>query len=296
MKAMVTREQAIYEGKRMFGGIAGAFLYAAGINLFVVPAGLYSGGIMGFCQLIRTVLIDYMNLPIQNFDIAGVIYYVVNVPIFMVAFAKIGKKFFTKTLVCVTMITVFLSFIPTMPIVKEDILAATIIGGFMSGYGIGLMLRMGASGGGMDVIGIMLVKWKKNFSVGQVNLAVNLLLYVICLFLFDIQIVIYSLIYAAITAIATDKAHSQIINVEVNIITKKCTPEMEKEIFAQLGRGITKWQSLGAYTEEKSEVLYILMSKYEVVQLKHIVRKYDPQAFIVVNEGVNVDGNYLKKL
>lgn len=295
-KRLLTKEQAVYEGKRLFGAMAGAFLYAAGINLFVVPSGLYSGGVMGFCQVLRTILTEYFHLPFQNFDIAGIIYYLVNIPIFLIAFTKIGKKFFSKTVICVTLTTVFLSIIPTTGIFQGDTLAASIIGGFMSGFGIGVMLKMGASGGGLDVIGVILIKWKKNFSVGQVNLAVNVLLYGLCLFLFDVRIVVYSLIYAAVAAVATDKAHSQIINVEVHIITKKCTHEMEEEIFEQLGRGITKWQSLGAYTEESSEVLFVLMSKYEVSHLKTIVQKYDPNAFIVVNEGVNVYGNYLKKL
>lgn len=291
-----SKEKIIYEGRRLGGSAIGAFLYALGINLFVVPSGLYAGGIMGFSQVIRTLLVDFLHLPFQNFDIAGVIYYLINIPIFLIAFAKIGKKFVAKTVLCVTLITVFMTLIPTNPIMHDDVLASSIIGGIMSGFGMGLMLRMGASVGGMDIVGVVLIKWKKNFSVGQVNLFMNILLYGICLFLFDVQIVVYSMIYAAVSAIATDKIHSQNINVEVSIITKLCNPKMEEEVFYQLGRGITKWESLGAYTDEKSEVLYILMSKYEVGQLKHIVRKYDPHAFIVVNEGVNVDGNYLKKL
>ena len=67
-------------------------------------------------------------------------------------------------------------------------------------------------------------------------------------------------------------------------------------IFQKLERGITTWKGLGAYTDENTEVLYMVVSKYEVGRLKHIIRKYDPKAFIVVNEGVNVDGHFLKKL
>lgn len=82
----------------------------------------------------------------------------------------------------------------------------------------------------------------------------------------------------------------------MHVITKVHSKEMEAEIFMKLGRGMTKWESCGAYTSEHSEMLYILLSKYEVGRLKHIVHKYDPAAFIVVQEGVHVDGNYLKKL
>jgi uncharacterized membrane-anchored protein YitT (DUF2179 family) len=141
-----------------------------------------------------------------------------------------------------------------------------------------------------------MTRWKKDFSVGKVNLFVNLVLYCTCLYLFDVEVVVYSVIYAAVYSIAMDKLHTQNINVEVNIITKADTTALEKEVFNELGRGITKWTAMGAYTYEKSHILYIMLSKYEVNQLKNIVRKYDPHAFIVVNEGVSVDGNYLKKL
>ena len=287
--------QFLHETKRTLGGVFGAFLYAAGVNLFVVPAGLYTGGVMGICQVIRTLLTDYLHISFGNMDIAGIIYYLINIPIFILAYTRMGRKFFVKTLITVTAMSAFCAVIPTVEIV-EDVMAACVVGGIVSGAGVGIILRMGSSGGGMDVVGVLLTMWKKNFSVGKINLIVNLVLYGTCLFLFDVEIVIYSLIYAAVYSVAIDKVHVQNINVEVNIITKMNTTAMEKEVFDQLGRGITKWTTLGAYTYEQSHILYIMLSKYEVNQLKAIVHKYDPNAFIVVNEGVSVDGNYLKKL
>ena len=71
---------------------------------------------------------------------------------------------------------------------------------------------------------------------------------------------------------------------------------MNDTIFRELGRGITIWDSTGAYTKEESKVLYILLSKYEVRHLKQIIREHDPHAFMVVNEGVKIEGNYLIKL
>ena len=289
------KDVLVYEGKRSLISIFGAFLYAAGINLFVVPAGLYTGGVMGICQVIRTILAEFFHLDFGNLDIAGIIYYIINVPIFIIAFTRLGRKFFAKTLITVTAITVFMSVIPPVVIV-EDVMAACIVGGIVSGAGVGILLRMGSSGGGMDVVGVLLTKWKRDFSVGKVNLLVNLVLYGTCLFLFDVEVVVYSIIYAAVYSVAMDKMHTQNINVEVNVITKADTTALEKEVFQELGRGITKWSALGAYTYDRSHVLYIMLSKYEVNQLKTIIHKYDPNAFIVVNEGVSVDGNYLKKL
>lgn len=288
-------DELLYEAKRTAGSILGAFLYAAGINLFVVPASLYTGGVLGICQVIRTLLAEYLHLTFSNIDIAGIIYYMVNIPIFILAFTRMGKRFFAKTVVTVTAMSVFLSLIAPVQIV-EDVMAACVVGGLISGAGVGIILRMGSSGGGMDVVGVLLTRWKRDFSVGKVNLIVNLVLYGSCLFLFDVEIVVYSVIYAAAYSMAMDKVHIQNINVEVNVITKADTVLLEKEVFEELGRGITKWAAMGAYTCEQSHILYIMLSKYEVNRLKTIIHKYDPNAFIVVNEGVSVDGNYLKKL
>lgn len=289
------KDAMIYEGRRSLLTLIGACLYAAGINLFVVPSGLYTGGLMGICQVIRTLLADLLHLNFHSFDIAGIIYYIVNIPIFVIAFTRMGRLFFGKTLLAVTAMTLFMSLMPTNPIV-EDTMAACIVGGIISGVGTGLILRMGASGGGMDVVGVLLTKWKNDFSVGKVGLLVNLALYGVCLSLFDLEVVVYSIIYAAVYSVAMDRMHTQNINVEVNVITKADTAALEKAVFQELGRGITKWSALGAYTYERSHVLYILLSKYEVNHLKTIIHKHDPNAFIVVNEGVSVDGNYLKKL
>lgn len=286
------------QGKRMFLAVCGAAIYAFGVNLFVVPAALYSGGLMGASQVIRTLLVRFFDLSLEGFDIAGLIYYAVNIPILILAMKNISKQFFIKTIICVTMQTVFLSLIPipAQPLLPNDVLASSVIGGLICGYGMGLALRMGGSLGGTDIIGMLLIKWKKDISVGRVSLAVNAVLYTVCLFLFDVSTVIYSLIYAAVSSLAVDHGHSQNINVQVQIITKRDNRELEQEIFQKMNRGITRLDSTGAYTNEKSNILFILISKYEVAQLRQIVLKYDPQAFIVMNEGVTVVGHYLKKL
>lgn len=272
----------------------GATLYAASINLFIAPVNLYNGGIMGFSQLIRMFLVNFLNLPFQHFNLTGIIYYLFNIPILLLSFNKVGKRFFFKSVICISWITLAMSLIPIppSPILEGDLLGTCIIGGIIAGYGIGSMLKMGGSGGGMDIVGMMLVKWKKDFSVGKINLLVNALLYTICFFLFNIPIVIYSFIYSSISSIAIDRVHDQTITVEATIITKKDCSEMRQEIFHELRRGITLWNATGAYTNEDSKIMYVLLSKYEVRHLKTIVKKYDPNAFIVVNEGVHIQGNY----
>lgn len=291
----MSRENMVYEGKRTLACIVASLMYAIGVNLFVVPAQLYSGGLMGICQVIRTLLVEYLHMNFHSFDIAGIIYYIINVPIFIIAFTRMGRKFFAKTLVTVTAMTLFLSVVPIVQVV-DDTVAACVVGGIISGAGIGIILRMASSGGGLDVVGVLLTKWRRDFSVGKVYLIVNLSLYIICLFLFDIEIVVYSVIFASVHSLAIDKVHIQNINVEANIITKLNNVDLEKAIMEEIGRGLTKWTTLGAYTYEQSHMLYITLSKYEVSRLKAVVHKYDPNAFIVINEGVTIDGNFLKKL
>ena len=277
------------------GSLLGTLIYAVGINIFVVPANLYTSGLLGVCQLIRTVLIDYLHMPFDQFDIAGMIYYLINIPILIFSMNRMGKSFLLRTLGTVTAMTMFLAVIPIMPVV-EDTLTACVVGGLVTGVGVGITLRMGSSLGGIDIIGVLIAQHKKDFSVGRMNLLLNMMLYGTCLFLFHVETVIYSLIYAAVYSVAIDRVHIQNINVEVHVITKADTQMLEKEVFKDIGRGITKWDSTGAYTNEQSHVLYILLSKYEVGRLKAIVHKYDSSAFLVVTEGVKVDGNYLKKL
>ena len=280
--------------ERFFFCMLGGVIYAVGVNMFIVPFNLYSGGIVGIAQLIRTLLADYIHLDFGSKDVAGIIFYAINVPILLYAFPRLEKLFFLKTIVAVTSLTLAMSFIPTVMVVN-DCLASTIVGAFISGAGIGLVLRNSGSTGGMDVIGMLVSKAHGNISVGRVNLSVNLVLYAICLFLFDVEIVVYSVIFAVVHAFAIDRFHSQNIIVEVKIITKIDPSLIEKVVFTEMGRGVTELQSVGAYTHESEHILYILISKYEVHQLRNIVRRYDKSAFIVVNEGVWVEGNYLKK-
>ncbi len=209
-----------------------------------------------------------------------------------------GRPFFYRSLLCATTITIFLSLVPVpaKPILGDDIIASCIIGGIVSGVGSGITLKMSSSAGGMDVIGLLVLNRKKAYSVGKITLAVNLVLYAFCLLLFSVPTVIYSVINAAVCSFAIDKMHTQNIDVEVKIISAVNADGMLKEIMETMGRGITSLDATGVYTGNPSNMYYILISKYEIHQLRQIVRKYDERAFIIVNEGVKIEGNYLKKL
>ena len=148
-------------------GIVGAgLLYSLGINLFVVPTGLYTGGIMGFAQLLRTLFLHLTGLELK-IDIAGIINYAINLPILCIAWKRLDHRVVFKTLLSVTSTTVFMSLIPRTDILHGDQLAECLIGGILCGCGIGITLWMGGTTGGMDVIGMMLIKKGSHTSIGQ---------------------------------------------------------------------------------------------------------------------------------
>ena len=94
MEMKKVRWQSPEEMKKMLTAFAGVLIYALGLNLFLVPAGLYSGGVMGFCQVLRTLLVNYLHLPLGGFDFAGIIYYLFNIPLFIMAFRISGASRF----------------------------------------------------------------------------------------------------------------------------------------------------------------------------------------------------------
>lgn len=283
--------------KRNAVAVAGMLLFSAGINLFMVPAGLYNGGVMGISQIIRTLLVRYAHINSGNIDIAGLINLVINIPLFIIAFVSIGKNFFVRTIVCVFSQTLFLSIIPipAKPFV-EDALTASIIGGIIGGTGIGIALQSGGSSGGMDIVGMCVTKKYKDFSVGKVSLAVNALVYGVCAILFGVQTAIYSIIYSAVSMLMTDKAHTQNINTEVLIFTKKDPEKIKDYIVQKFDRDATWWEAKGGYTQSRTYAVITVLSKYECAHLKREMKIIDEHAFIVEKDGISIGGRYEKHL
>lgn len=271
--------------------IIGNLIYAIGVNVFITPLNLYSGGVYGFCQIIRTYIEPFIPYKI---DVAGIIYMIVNIPLLILAYKKIGKKFFFKTLWSVIICNVFLTFIVVDTPILEDVLVNCIIGGILAGIGAGLTLRAGSSGGGTDIIGMYLVKKKAKLGIGQIGLIINLFLFSYCAFIFSLETAIYSMIFSAIIAVTTDKLHSQNININAIIFTDNY--EIAKEINKKLVRGSTSWEGKGDYTNNKKYVISTVITKYEENELKNIIKELDPNAFVIINTNVNILGYIEKRL
>ena len=275
--------------------VCGGVLFAAGVNLFITPLDLYNGGFMGIAQLIRTFLTSALHLSFGQTDIAGIIYFIVNLPLLYLAWSKMGRGFFFRTVVTVIVETAALTFIPVPErSLIDDRLTSCVIGGLVAGFGTGLVLRGGSSGGGQDILGLYFTKKFRNFSVGKMATIINVFVYGICLLMFNLETVIYSLIYGVISSVACDRIHIQNINMSVMIFTKKLG--ISKAIMEETGRGVTNWEGAGAYTNQTSYILFVMISKYEVGQIKQIVHSIDPHAFMIFTEGCSVDGNFEKRL
>lgn len=282
---------------RMLACILGELIAAFSLNYFIVPLGLYSGGSMGVCQLIRTLLQIWGGLSFGDYDIAGILYFLSNIPILLYARGILGRKFVLKTVVCTMAFSLFYSVIPAPgAMVVNDTLTACLLGGILTGVGSGLVLTCGGSGGGLDVIGLCLSKKGSRFTVGRFSMTFNAFLYALCLILFTPETAIYSVIYNFASAMVVDKAHQQNISVQALIFTRAGERELGRVIMDELGRGVTWWEGVGAYTGENVHVLCVCLSKYEIEELFQTVHEMDPHAFITLQEGVRIYGNFQKKL
>ena len=282
---------------RLLAAVLGEMIIALAMNLFIVPLNLYSGGLMGLSQLIRTLLQSKMGLDFGSTDIAGILYFLMNVPILLLAYKTLGKAITLKTIICTVSFSFFYSIIPIpeTPIVG-DYLTAVLLGGIIVGVASGVVLTCGGSGGGLDIVGLCLSKRGSQFTVGKFSLTFNLFLYAACLILFEPEVAIYSVIYNFFTSMVLDRMHQQNVSVQAMIFTKEDEKELGRFIIEKMGRSVTYWEGTGAYSGKGLHVLVVCLSKFEIEELLHAVHEMDPHAFTTVQERVRVYGNFHRKI
>lgn len=275
--------------------ILGTFLYSLSINLFIVPNKLYTGGIMGTSQLLRSLIANFIDLSSLPFDLSSVIYYILNIPLFLIAYRKIGKTFFFRTILTVSLNSLFLMIIPIpkSPLVSE-LITNVLIGGIIAGIGVGFVLSTGSSSGGTDIIGVALSKKSRIFTVGSIALIYNTIVFGICGIFYGIQTMIYSIIYAVFESVMVDKNHSQNIFSEVFIFTKKKPNKIIDYVKDVLDRDATYWLAKGGYTNTNTYIVYSVLSKYERMRLERHIKEFDEKAFIAGKDGVEIKGEFEK--
>lgn len=281
---------------RMFIATLGCIIMSIGINVFTTPLNLYTTGLMGYSQLIRSILAEDLGISFAHIDLAGILYYVLSLPIFIITFRSLGKEFFIRTVVfaLVFSATTALVPVPATPII-EDPLTCVVVGGICVGAGDAMVLTCGCTVGGLDMLAMHISK-KTGMQVGKFTIFVNILLFLCCFFRYDFSVVLYSIIYMVFATLILDRMHQQNINVQALIFTKKLDDAIPREIMSQLGRGVTRWQGEGAYTNQPSSVLCTCINRYEMEKLERIVKAEDSQAFIITTHGVRINGNFDHKI
>lgn len=281
---------------KFFKCMLGVLIFSLGINLFIVPSNLYTGGLLGLAQLIRTALMSTFNIN-TNIDISSIIYYLINIPLLIYAYKKLSKSFVNRTLLTVTINSVFLALIPipSEPLMKNT-LANTLIGGILSGVGIGMVLSTGSSTGGTDIIGIILTKGNSKITVGSISLGFNTFIYGICGIIYGVEIMLYSIVYSVFESIIIDRNHTQNIKSQTFIFTKKNPEKIIKFINFDLKRGATYWKATGGYTNTNTYIVCTVLSKYERMRLERHMNEFDEDAFMAENDGIMVKGEFNKYL
>ena len=281
---------------RLITASVGTALMAVGLNLFIVPLHLYPGGLMGVCQLLRTLFLSELGVSFGTMDIAGVLYLLLNIPVMLIGYRHLGRRMTFRIIFGVASYTFFCSVIPVAEkSLVEDTLTGCLLGGIITGSGSGLVLTCGCSTGGTDIIGLALSKTGK-ITVGQFCMGFNVVLYTICFLIFSPEVAIYSIIYNFTSSMMVDRFHQQNVSVQALIFTHEDQRELAGFIMEKLGRGVTYWEGVGAYTGQGIHVLCVTLSRFEIEELRHAVRKMDPHAFITVQRGVQVIGNFAHRV
>lgn len=272
----------------------GSAVFSAGLNVFIIPHGMFNGGFLGIAQVIEYICVRFFHLELGALPLSGIIYYLINIPLLFMAF-KLDRGFFVKTMICVPLYAVLLTVIPipAAPIL-HDKLVSCIVGGLLAGVGAGMTLLSGGCGGGEEILGVYFCSKNPNFSVGRMLIILNVFVFGSCLIMTDLETVVYSVLFSVVTSLALDKVHLQNVTLDCVIITKK--PNMEKLVIDSIGRGVTYWKGYGGYTGEETNILQTIASKKEALKLRREILKADPDAFIVFNEDVSVTGNYQTRI
>lgn len=274
--------------KKLFIITAAAVLYAGALNFFLTPSHLFTGGLAGVSQLITGVGDKYFDVTIST----GLLLFLFNIPIIYLAWKKIGKAFTFYSGYSVLIMSLALEFVPILH-VSDDMLLSAIFGGVLTGLGIGITLRYGASTGGLDIIALI-ASFYKGKSVGSYLFTINVVIVLLAGLFFQWERALYTMISLYASMRVVDFVHTSNVKLTAFIVTKK-VEAVREAIFARMVRGATILPAEGAYTHEQKGVLMIVLTRYELYELNQTLREIDPEAFTNIVETIDVKGNFKQK-
>ncbi|PYI56432.1 YitT family protein [Paenibacillus flagellatus] len=258
----------------------GALLIAAGFNLFLVPHQLLSGGLSGI-----SMMIGYFT----GWNI-GILYFLINLPILVWGLIVIGRRFIVLSVASVLFTTWFMQLVPVRSINSDPILGA-VFGGLLIGLGSGLSLRFGGSSGGFDIVGSILTR-RRDFPLGSMLFGLNGAVILALGYVLNWDLALRSMLSIFVTGKIVDMIHIRHIKVTAFIVTQ-AKNEMRQRLLL-LPRGVTLIQTEGAYSQNPHHMLMTVTTRYELAELRKIVKETDPRAFVNIVETVEVIGEFRK--
>jgi uncharacterized membrane-anchored protein YitT (DUF2179 family) len=260
-----------------------AFLSAVSVNLFWVPGGIYANGVTGFAQLV-VALSGKFHLPML--DLATLVL-LINVPLLVIAWFKIDRKFTIFTIIAVFLTSVFMKLIPVMALTNDPVIC-TVFGGVIHGLGVGITLNSDFSTGGLDIIGI-LVRKVTTRSIGTIFTAFNLAIEFIAGFVFGWRYALYSTITVFINGKVVDFVNTKERKVQLLIVTKHAN-EMLRRIQDNHQSGITVINhAQGGYYHESQDILLLVVTSHELNAISSVVKKVDQLAFMSITKGIETN-------
>lgn len=274
--------------QKLSASVVYAILSAIALNFFFQPGHVYSSGITGLAQIFTTLSSQFLGHQLS----VAMTLYLLNVPLLILAWFKIGKPFTIYTIITVTFSSLFIHVIPEYTLTPDPIINA-IFGGAVMGAGIGYALRSGISSGGTDIFSLYIRK-KTGRQVGSISLIFNGIIVLIAGVLFGWQAMFYSLLTIFVSSRVTDAIYTKQRKMQATIVTRK--PKIVTQaLHSKLHRGVTVVNSAsGAYSGSNMTILITIITQAEYQEFKYIMKQIDPTAFVSIAENVKVLGRFVE--
>ena len=264
----------------------GTGIMALAIQCIFEPIGLVTGGFSGIAIIIRKMTAGIVEggVPLWLTNLA------LNVPVFIAALIIKGRKFLGRTVIGTVLLSFWLYVIPQVDLTQGDYMLSAVFGGVITGIGIGFVLLAKATTGGTDMVSALIQKYVRHYSVVQILQVIDGMVVLAGLYVFGLKPALYAIVAIFITSKVSDALMEGMKYSKAAFIITDCYKEIADAIMTQLDRGLTGLDATGMYSGDKKTVLYCVVSKKEIVELKDIVAKIDPKAFVVVMDAREVFG------
>lgn len=270
--------------------IFAALCFAVSLNMFLIPGDIYSGGVTGISQLITYSLKQFT--PYGHIIQTGTLNFLLNIPLLILSYMKLGRRFTILTIVVVATLTAFTLVIPVQQVTSNPLLNG-IVAGALNGLGGGLTIKFGMSAGGIDIIALV-VNRLVPINVGSLSLLINSVVIVGAGFLYSWEFALYTLISMYVTSRVVNSIHTNEQRLTAFIVTDK-EDEVVKSIYGRIHRGITILDGRGGYSKKTRNTLMIVINRYELYDLEMAIGEADIHAFVNIIQSTRVNGNYLNR-